>query len=247
MNKSKNLNKRESLIFISFIDLLVVVIFLQISWVSTKLMPIQNFVEVMNVRAFASENTVDKDNFKKGLLENLAALSPEAIRAIAQLNKDQVEQVSELISNLADDKFEKLSTLVGNSKTKGGTSAIPYPEEKLPIATLTIINGDDGDDLSVALMWSNFTPKFEEILKRHNQYPEVVIQTEYKLKEFYEIFLYDIFQKEYNEDKIKLNGLYRHRIEIKVQSVDGSFVSPVRKNMRLSDVYAIKDYFYVRN
>ena len=237
IHKDKSDKKREALVFISFIDLLVVAIFILLTWASIELVPITN-----NIRSILEvfDNDLEGQKAKKQLLENLKGLKPDALKSIANLNKEQLEKLDQLLSNLSYDRYAKLDSLL--EKSRGGLSAIPYPEESEPIATLTIIKGTSQNIDEIKFKWSNFKPRFKSILEKYNRYPEVEVTAEYSYDDYVEIFE-TIFNNEFNEDKKKLNGLYRHKIRVIVLDEDGVQVST--KNIDKARVFRILNSFYL--
>ena len=65
---------------------------------------------------------------------------------------------------------------------------------------------------------------------------------EYSYDDYVEIFE-TIFNNEFNEDKKKLNGLYRHKIRVIVLDEDGVQVST--KNIDKARVFRILNSFYL--
>lgn len=241
--KEKSDKKREALIFISFIDLLVVAIFIVLAWASMELAPVYNNIRPILDRAFGDDKGLDVKEKKlkeMKLLENLDQLSPEALKYIANLNRDQLGNVDQLFTNLSADDPSRLNALV--QSFKGGRSAIPYPEESEPIATLTIIKGTSQNIDEIKFKWSNFKPRFESILEKYNRYPNVEVTTEYSYDEYVEIFE-AMFNNEFNEDKKKLNGLYRHKIRVIVLDEYDNQVST--RNIDKARVFRILNSFYL--
>jgi hypothetical protein len=242
-DKEKSDKKREALIFISFIDLLVVAIFIVLAWASMELAPVYNNIRPILDRAFGDDKGLDEKEKKlkeMKLLENLEQLSPEALKYLANLNRDQLGNVDQLFANLSADEPSKLNALV--QSFKGGRSAIPYPEESEPIATLTIMNGTSQFIDEIKLKWSDLRPRFKSILEKYQRYPEEEDNKEYSYDEYVDIYE-AIFNNEFNEDKKKLNGLYRHKIRVIVTDEAGNQVNA--RSIDKARVFRLLNSFYL--